>query len=64
MVIHNHQGFVIASLSQKFLQAFAPREVKALAAVRALEFAAKLGIIDAVLEGDSLMSIQAQKINK
>ena len=34
---------------------------EALAAARALEFAAELGINHAVLEGDSLMLIQALK---
>ena len=64
MVIRNHQGFVIAFLSQKFHQAFAPLEVEDLAAAWALEFAAKLGISVAVLEGDSLMLIQALKKKK
>ena len=59
MVIRNHQGLVIVSLSQKSPQAFSPLEVEALATARALEFAAELGIIHAVLEGDSLMLIQA-----
>ena len=64
MVIRNHQGFVIAFLSQKFHWAFAPLEVEVLAAAWALEFAAELGITDAVLEGDSLMLIQALKKKK
>ena len=59
MVIRNHQGLVIAFLSQKFSQAFAPMKVETLAAARALEFAAKLGITHAFLEGDSQMLIQA-----
>ena len=61
VVIHNHQGLVIASLSQKFSKAFAPLEVKALAATQALEFAVELGIKHAILEGDSLMLILALK---
>ena len=61
MVIRKHQGFVIAFLSQKFHQAFAPLEVEVLDAAWSLEFAAKLGITDAILEGDSLMLIQAVK---
>ena len=61
VVIRNRQGFVIASLLQKFSQAFAPLEVEVLAAARALEFAAELGIKHTVLEGDSLMLIQALK---
>ena len=47
------------SLSQKSPQAFAPLEVEALAAAWALEFAVELGITHAILEGDSLMLIQA-----
>ena len=61
VVIHNHQGLVIASLSQKFSKAFAPLEVKALAATQALEFAVELVIKHAILEGDSLMLILALK---
>ena len=61
VVIHNHQGLVIASLSQKFSTAFAPLEVKALAATQALEFAVELGIKHAILKGDSLMLILALK---
>ena len=61
MVIRNHQGFVIASLLQKFSQAYAPLEVEVLAAAQALEFAAELGIKHTVLEGDSLMLIQVLK---
>ena len=49
------------SLSQNFSQAFAPLEFEALAATRALEFAAELGITHVVLEGDSMMLIQALK---
>lgn len=56
-VISNHQGLVVASLTQKFSQAFAPMEMEALAAARVLEFAAELGITHAVLEGDSQMLI-------
>ena len=63
VVIHNHQDLVIASLSlsQKFSQAFAPLEFEALAVTRALEFTTELGITHVVLEGDSLMLIQALK---
>jgi len=61
VVIRNHQDLVIASLLQKISQAFAPLEVEAFAATRALEFAVELGITHVVLEGDSLMLIQALK---
>ena len=60
-MIRNHQGFVIAFLSQKISPSLWPLEVEDLAAAWALEFAAELGITDAVLEGDSLMLIQALK---
>ena len=49
---------------KKFHQAFGPLEVEDLAAAWALEFAAELGITDAVLEGDSLMLSQALKKKK
>ena len=64
MVIRNDQGFVIAFLSQKISPSLWPLEVEDLAAAWALEFAAELGITDAVLEGDSLMLIQALKKKK
>ena len=64
MVIRNHQGFVIAFLSQKISPSLWPLEVEDLAAAWALEFAAELGITDAVLEGDSLMLSQALKKKK
>ena len=60
-MIRNHQGFVIAFLSQKISPSLWPLEVEDLAAAWALEFASELGITDAVLEGDSLMLIQALK---
>ena len=44
VVIWDSQGMVIASLSQLLHQAFQANEVKALAAVRVLEFASELGI--------------------
>ena len=63
-MIRNHQGFVIAFLSQKISPSLWPLEVEDLATAWALEFATELGIIDAVLEGDSLMLIQALKKKK
>lgn len=43
----------MASLSQQLSQAYLTVEVKALAAARALEFASELGIVNAILKGDS-----------
>lgn len=53
VVIRDHQSLVMASLSQQLSQAYLTVEVKALAAARALEFASELGIVNAILKGDS-----------
>ena len=59
VVIRNRQGQVIASLSQKLPQAHQAMEIEALAAARAIELGIELGIIHAILEGDSRMIIKA-----
>ena len=61
VVIHDHQGQVIASLSQQISQAYLPLKVEVLAAARALEFGWEVGIGEAVLEGDSELTILALK---
>lgn len=53
VVIRNSNGQVIASLTQQLNQAYKPIEVEAMAAIRALEFAAELGLDRVVVEGDS-----------
>ena len=53
VVIRDHQGLVISSLSQQLSQAYLVVEVKALAAARTLESASELGIVNAILKGDS-----------
>ena len=53
VVIRNEQGLVMASLSQKIPLPFTVIEVEALAARRAVEFVAELGLDRIVLEGDS-----------
>ena len=54
VVIRNSLGQVIASCSQWLSQAFSSVDVEALAAAKAMSFAAEIGITKAVLEGDSL----------
>ena len=53
VVIRDHQGLVISSLSQQLSQAYLVVEVKALAVARTLESASELGIVNAILKGDS-----------
>lgn len=53
LVIRNEQGLVMASLSQKIPLPFTVIEVEALAARKAVKFAAELGLDRIVLEGDS-----------
>ena len=52
VVIWNSKALVIASLSQQLPRAYQPLEVEALAVVRALEFGAKIGLKEMVIEGD------------
>ena len=59
VVIRDNLGFVIASCSKKLRQAYNSSKVEALAAARALSFAADIGINKAILEGDSLEFIKA-----
>ena len=53
VVIRNNLGLVIASCSQRLPQDHSSNEVEALAATKALSFAAEIGITKVVLEGDS-----------
>ena len=59
VVIKNNLGQVIASCSEQLPQAFNSVDVEALAAAKAVSFAAKIGITKAVLEGDSLTIMNA-----
>ncbi|XP_075648656.1 uncharacterized protein LOC142619445 [Castanea sativa] len=59
VVIRDSSGQVLASCSQRLSQAYSSTEVEALAAAKAVSFAAELGITKAVLEGDSLTFIKA-----
>ena len=59
MVIRNGDGLVIATLSHPLNQAFKVVEIEALAASRALEFAADIGLDNVILEGDSKVVTQA-----
>ena len=61
VVIRNGDGLVIASLAQPLNQAFKVVEIEALAASRALEFAANIGLDNVIVEGDSLVVTQALK---
>lgn len=59
MVICNSQGLVIASLSQQFLQSFQAVEIEAIVASCALEFGLEIEIAQAILEGDSMVIMNA-----
>ncbi|KAL0004551.1 hypothetical protein SO802_012112 [Lithocarpus litseifolius] len=61
VVIHNGDGQVIASLAQPLNQTFKAVEIEALAASRALELAADIGLNEVILEGDSMVVPQALK---
>ena len=59
VVTRDNNGVVLASCSEKLPQAYKADEIKALAALKALSFAYELGFRSAILEGDSLVLIQA-----
>ena len=59
VVIRNNLGQVIASCSQRLSQAYSSTDVEALAAAKAVSFAAEIGITKAVLEGDSFTIMNA-----
>lgn len=56
-MIQNDKGLVMASLSQQIPLPFTITEVEALAAQRAVEFAARLGMDRVIIEGDSQIII-------
>ena len=58
-MIRNNRGLVIASCSLVLHQEFNSNKIEAMAATKALSFAAELGLSDAVLEGDSMVIIKA-----
>ena len=52
-VIQDSNGLVLASMSKLLPKQYTPMEIEALTASSALEFAAKLGFNQAILEIDS-----------
>ena len=59
VVIRNEAGLVLASLSQQIHLPATVLEVETLASIRALEFAAEIGVNKVILEGDSSILIKA-----
>ena len=57
VMMWNDQGLVMASLSQRIPLPFTVIEVEALAAHRAIEFAAEIGLDGVIMEGDSKVLI-------
>ena len=62
IVIRDHEGLVIAPLAQSVNQAYKPVEIEAMAAARAIEFAAEIGMDRVVLEGDSSVVTEAFEV--
>ena len=52
---------MIVSLAQRLKQAYKAVEIEAMAAIRALEFAAEISLDRVVVEGDSKIVTQALK---
>ncbi|KAL0008796.1 hypothetical protein SO802_010298 [Lithocarpus litseifolius] len=61
IVIRNHQGQVLTSFSENIALLPSIEDVEALAAVRAMSFAAELGVSSTIIEGDSEVVIKALK---
>ena len=61
MVVKDENGFVLGSCSKHLSQAYNAMETKAMVAATTLVFASKLGIRQAILEGDSMAVIKALK---
>ena len=64
VVIQNHQGQVLASLSENIALPSSTDDVEALATVRAVSFAVELGFSSIIIEGDSKVVIKALKNEK
>ena len=64
VVIRDDKGAILASCLEKIPQVYKADEIEALAARKALSFAAELGFRSAILEGDSLGLIQALKLEE
>ena len=64
VVILDNNGAVLASCSKKIHQAYKPKEIEVLVALKAMSFALELGFRSAILEGDSLSLIKALKVAK
>ena len=61
VVIRNDNGSVLASCSKKISQAYKSDEIETMATTTTLSFVHKLGFKHAILEGDSLVLINALK---
>ena len=60
-MVRTHTGAILASLTQSIPQALQPAEIEAIATVRALEFGHEIGLIEAILEGDSKLIVNSLK---
>ena len=61
VVIRNHQGQVIASFFENVALPPSIMDVEAIATVRAVSFAAELGVSSIIIEGDSKVVIKAMR---
>ena len=59
VVIRDHTGAIMASLTQTIAPALQSTEIEAIATARALEFGEEIGITKAILEGDSELIINS-----
>ena len=59
VVICNHYGLLIMSVSLWFPQAYKPVEIEALVATQVLQFGLEIGIDRVIVEGDSVVVMKA-----
>ncbi|KAL0012929.1 hypothetical protein SO802_008037 [Lithocarpus litseifolius] len=61
MVVRDDNGSVLASCIKSLSQAYSAVEIESMATAKALSFAHDIGIMRAILEGDSLIVIKVLK---
>lgn len=59
IVVRDHSGFVIAARGKRMIGTPEPVQAEALGALMAAELSRDLGLPDVILEGDSLLVVQA-----
>ncbi|KAL0002805.1 hypothetical protein SO802_016586 [Lithocarpus litseifolius] len=62
VVVWDENGLVLGSCIKRLFQAYSAMEIEAMAATTALVFSNDIGVRRAILEGDSLAVIKAERV--